>query len=212
MHYCPKCGSMALLLHKTFHALVLSDYLHCRASGTALVKKLVWIYYSTWMKSSLSLLTATFCLLVLPFFLLAGHSWKTAFWLHLERVFQTKYIGISLVVPLQQEHIDGKKQSSEFSSSFKDVINLFIAVRMKNSKSSCPAEHFPKHSSDLRAYFLQTSSQPWTPNSLGHFTKWDWCAEVVRGNYWSTTKHFWWCLRAWAIPAKVSFLKNQWVL
>lgn len=112
MHYCPKCHSTALLVHKTFHALVLSDHLHCRASGTALDKKLVWISYSTWMKSSLSLLTATFCLAVLPFFLLwAGHSWKTAFWLHLERALQTTYIGIFLVMPLQQEHLDGQKQN-----------------------------------------------------------------------------------------------------
>lgn len=106
----------------------------------------------------------------------------------------------------------GKSKTSEFSSGLKAVINLFTAVRMKNSKSSCPAEHFPKHRSDLRVYFLQTSSQPWTPNSFGHFRKWDRRAEIVRRNYRSTTKHFWWCLRAWAIPVEVSFLKNQWVL
>lgn len=197
-----------LLVHRTFPALVLSDYLHCRASGTALDKKLVWISYSTWMKSSLPVLTTTFCLSVFLFFFFLKNFILTAFGKITPNNIYWNIFGSSTATGTPR----WEKQTSEFSSGLRAVINFCIAVRMKNSKSSCPAEHFLKHSGDLRVYFLQTSSQPWTPSSLGHFTKWDRCAEVVRRNYWSTTKHLWWCLRAWAIPVKVSFLKNQWVL
>jgi len=60
--------------------------------------------------------------------------------LHLERALQPLHIRTSWVTPLQQQHLDGQREISEFSSGLKAVIILFITAGMRNSKRSCPGE------------------------------------------------------------------------